>query len=90
MSWLFGSKQDKERKKALKVKEQAAYLRGYESAKIQSAMKRGKRAGSTTWSDRLSGLGAGLDFNADLFGIGPPRRKTHKKRKGKTIVIHVK
>ena len=90
---VFGTPEQRRRKKELKVKEKAAYHRGYEKAKIKRAYKSGYSAGKTTMRERIGGairnveasIGSLEDSGGIFdFGLGPaPRKRKTKKTKRK-------
>jgi hypothetical protein len=97
MSWLFGSKQEREarkkRQKTLDKKVKEAEWQGYSKARIARAKAEGMRKGKTTRTQSFLStmqrvdkmMGAADSYGSNLFGLGaePRKKSTHKKHKGK-------
>jgi flagellar biosynthesis/type III secretory pathway protein FliH len=81
-----------------KVKE--AEWQGYSKARIARAKAEGMRKGKTTGAERFLStmqrvdkmMGAADSYGSNLFGLGttPRKKATHKKHKGKRIVVYVR
>jgi len=96
---VFGTPEQRKRKKELKLKEKAAYRKGYEKAKIRRAYKSGFSAGKTTKMERVRGALASVESSIDSLeagggvfdlSLGPaPRKRKTKKTKRKATTIRV-
>ena len=89
---VFGTPEQRRRKKELKLKEKAAYRKGYEKAKIKRAYKSGFSAGKTTKMERVRGALASVESSISSleagdgifdFGFEAPKKRRTKKRKKK-------
>ena len=95
---IFGTKEQRQRKAALKKREREAYHKGYAETKVRLARERGRRAAKTSTLERVgtslskvgdSFAGAGKSaesymkmFDMD-FGLEPMKKRATKKKKRK-------
>jgi len=83
---IFGTKEQRKRKAALKQKEREAYRKGYEETKVKLARKKGRKVAKTPSRGRIEsalvGAGRAAKNYMRMFDLEPvPKRRKKKKRK---------